>query len=332
MATFPWLAEHRPLATVVAAIAVFGAGAVLAQQPAAIFRANVNLVKVIASVKNSKGELVGALKQADFRVFDNGVEQKIAVFEPQSSQAVSVALMIDVSGSTAKDLKYETDSAAKFLQALLAGGNPADSVALYGFDSDVQRWHPFTHNYSSLETSLKTIHGSGGTSLYDAIYLGANELEPRSGRKVIVVVSDGGETTSSIKDIAKPLKAAQLADAVIYAVVVVPITNDAGRNTGGEHALYYMAAGTGGRQFYPSSGKELDKAFADIIAELRTQYFLGYYPTGVPLPKDPYHKVEVRVGSPDLVVNARNGYYGDAEGTVNSANAPVATPVERKKK
>jgi Ca-activated chloride channel family protein len=330
---FRWLAEHKTAALALAA-AVLGVGAVLAQQqPAPLFRTNVSLVHVIASVKNSKGELVGALKQSDFRVFDNGVEQKIAVFEPESSQALSVALMIDASGSTAKDLKYETDSAAKFLRALLTGGsNPQDAVALYSFDADVTEERSFTHNYSSLETALKYIKGSGGTSLYDAIYQGAHQLEPRRGRKVIVVISDGGNTTSTI-DIQKALKAAQLADAVIYAVVVVPITNDAGRNLNGEHALYYMAMGTGGRQFYPSLGKELDKAFADIIAELRTQYFLGYYPSGVPLPKDPYHKLEVRVGSPDLVVSARNGYYGDAEGAGGSATAPVAViPSGQKKK
>jgi Ca-activated chloride channel homolog len=330
---FQWLVEHEPVAVVVAALAVLFGSIVLAQQPATIFRENVSLVHVIASVKNSKGELVGALKQSDFRLFDNGVEQKIAVFEPQSSQALSVALMIAVSGSTAKDLKYETDSAAKFLQALLSGSNTEDAVALYTFDSDVNNVRFFTHNYASLASALKYVHGSGGTSLYDAIYLGAHNLESRMGRKIIVIVTDGGETTSTIKGIQVPLREAQLADAVIYAVVVVPITNDAGRNTAGEHALIFMAQGTGGRTFFPGLSKDLDKAFADIIAELRTQYFLGYYPTAVPLPKDPYHKLEVKVASPDLVVSARNGYYGDAEGVSrSSANAPVATPVERKKK
>jgi Ca-activated chloride channel family protein len=231
--------------------------------------------------------------------------------------------MIDASGSTAKDLKYETDSATKFLHALLSEGNLTDSVALFSFDSDVREIRPFTHSYSLLDNALKTIHGSGGTSLYDAIYLASHELEARQGRKVIVIVSDGGDTTSTA-DTHKALKGAQFADAVLYAVVVVPITNEAGRNTGGEHALIFMAKGTGGQTFFPTYGKELDKAFADIISELRTQYFLGYYPKDVPLTKDPFHKLEVRVASPGLRVDARIGYYGDAEGAAGPQDAHVA--------
>jgi Ca-activated chloride channel family protein len=129
-----------------------------------------------------------------------------------------------------------------------------------------------------------------------------------------------------------------MSDAVIYPVVVVPITNEAGRNTGGEHALIFMAEGTGGRTFFPTFGKELDKAFADIVTELRTQYYLGYYPRGVPLPKDPFHKLEIRLSSPnlassDLRVSARNGYYGEAEGAGGSPDAHIAvTPAGRKKK
>ena len=152
------------------------------------------------------------------------------------------------------------------------------------------------------------------------------------GRKIIVIVTDGGETTSTMP-IEKCLRAAQFADAVIYPVVVLPITNEAGRNTGGEHSLIFMAEGTGGRTFFPGFGKDLDQAFADIISELRTQYFMAYYPQGVPLTKNPFHKLEVQVDRPDLRVQARNGYYGEAEGAGGSADAPVAvTPTGRKKK
>jgi Ca-activated chloride channel family protein len=324
----------RTVAVAAVAAAICGT-AVPAQQPA-VFHSNVSLVHMIASVKNSKGELVGALRQSDFQIFDNGVPQEIKVFERQTSQPLSIALMIDVSGSTAKDLKYETDSATKFLHALLSEGSPEDAVALFSFDSDVNELRHFTHNYLSLDNALKFIHGSGGTSLYDAIYLASHELEARQGRKVIVVITDGGNTTSSM-GIEKALKGAQFADAVIYAVVVVPITNEAGRNTGGEHALIFMAEGTGGQTFFPGYGKELDKAFSDILGELRTQYFLGFYPHDVPLPKNPFHKLELRVASADLRVSARIGYYGDAEGAGGSQDAPVAgtpaaTPAARKKK
>jgi Ca-activated chloride channel family protein len=317
----------------IAAIWAVVCGGIVLAQPATVFHDNVSMVHVIAAVKNSKGESVGALQKSNFKLFDNGVPQEIRVFERQTSQALSITLLIDASGSTAKDLKYEIDSATKFLHALLSEGNAEDAVALFSFDSDVTEVRRFTHNYPSLDAALKSVHGSGGTSLYDAIYFASKELESRSGRKVMVVISDGGNTTSTIKSIEKPLREAQFADAVIYPVVVLPITNEAGRNTGGEHALEFMAAGTGGHAFYPDFGNQLDKAFSDILTELRTQYFLAYYPKDVPLTKNAFHKLELRVDLPDLVVSARNGYYGDAEGADRSPDAQIAvTPAERKKK
>ena len=109
------------------------------------------------------------------------------------------------------------------------------------------------------------------------------------------------------------LEAAQLADAVLYAIQVVPITNDAGRNLGGENALAGLAAGTGGRVFIPSAAPEIDAAFSEILAELRTQYFLGYYPRNLPPGSERFHRVEVGVRRPGLRVLARSGYYGDVE-------------------
>jgi len=292
--------------------AVLSAGALLAQQPT-VFRSNVNLVRVVATVKTLAGQTVGTLGKDEFEVYDNGAKQQIAVFEHQTEQALSVILMVDTSGSTAKELKYEADSASRFFHALLDEGNAEDSAALFTFNWEIREQQPFTRDLKALDARLKLMHGEAGTAMYDAVYLGAGRLEPRSGRKVIVVVTDGGDTVSS-KTVHQALEAAQLADAVIYAVVVMPITNDAGRNLGGEHALEFMAEGTGGRCFVPSVGAELDKAFAAIITELRTQYLLGYYPRDVPLNRDRFHKLEVRVTRPDLRVSARNGYYGEVEG------------------
>jgi Ca-activated chloride channel family protein len=306
-------------------------GLVLAQQPPVI-RINVNLVRVVATVKTQAGELVGALRREDFQVFDNGAPQEVAVFERQTDQPLSVALMVDTSGSTAKELKFETDSASRFLKALLSEGNAGDMVALYTFNWEIWQNHYFTHNYTSLANSLKNLRGDAGTSLYDAIYLVAHDLEDREGRKVMIVVTDGGDTTSA-KTLKQALEATQLADGIIYPVVVMPITNDAGRNIGGENALTFMAEGTGGRTFLPSIGPELDRAFMEIIDELRTQYVLGFYPKNVPLTKDRFHKIEVKVRRPDLRVSARNGYYGEAEGTSGTPDARISvTPEQRKKR
>jgi Ca-activated chloride channel homolog len=93
----------------------------------------------------------------------------------------------------------------------------------------------------------------------------------------------------------------------------------------------FMAEGTGGRTFFPSGGLQLDLAFRDIMAELRTQYGLGFYPRGVPLTKEPFHKLEVRVTRPELRVSARNGYYGESDGTTGSPDSRISVAPERKK-
>jgi len=238
--------------------------------------------------------------------------------------------MIDTSGSTAKELKFEIESASKFLRALLVEGNPKDALALYSFDYDITLEHDFTHNFGGLERQLRQLRGSAGTSLYEAVIYASRRMEGREGRKVLVLVTDGGDTTSK-SDLHAAVREAQLADAVAYPVVVLPITNPAGRNTGGENALAFLAQNTGGRTFYPSNAKELDKVFADIISELRTQYVLGFYPHNVPLTKDPFHKLEVRVKSPDLRPSYRQGYYGEVEGGASDEAARPTVNPERKK-
>jgi len=288
------------------------AGLALAAALGAQIRVDVRLVRVLATVKNPAGELVGALNKEDFEILDNGVPQQVAVFERQTEQPLSIAMMVDASGSTAKDLKFEVDSVVRFFKALFAEGNPKDAVALYSFNYQVTLHNFFTHNQSPLEHSLRTIQGEAGTSLYDAIFFASRELESRDGRKVMVIVTDGGDTTS-VKDFHTALDSAQLANASIYPVLVVPITNEAGRNIGGEHALTTMALGTGGRVFQPTLGAALDIAFSDIIKDLRTQYLLAYYPKDVPPTKNRFHRLQVRVRRPDLRVTARNGYYGEAE-------------------
>ena len=101
----------------------------------------------------------------DFEIFDNGVQQEIAVFERQTEQPLSVALLVDTSGSTAKELKYEIDSASRFLHALFAEGNPEDAVALYTFNYEVREQQPFTRNLTRRSMRrLKSLHGEAGTA------------------------------------------------------------------------------------------------------------------------------------------------------------------------
>jgi Ca-activated chloride channel family protein len=277
-----------------------------------VFRVDVRLVRLLASVKDASGRLIGSLNKSDFTVFDNGVAQQISLFEHHTEQPLSIALLIDNSGSTAKELRYELDSVERFLRALLREGNTGDAVALYSFNWQVTLLNSFTRRMTRIENNLRVLRSEGGTSLYDAIYLASRDLELREGRHVIVVVTDGGDTTSA-KTYHNALEAAQVADTVMYPVLVMPITNDAGRNIGGENALTTLAASTGGRVFAPSLGAELDNAFSDILRELRTQYLIGFYPRNAPATKDRFHTLRVNVRGTGLRVLTRNGYYGDSD-------------------
>jgi Ca-activated chloride channel family protein len=282
------------------------------QEPETVFHSDVQLVRILATVKDRAGALVGSLEKSDFTVRDNGVPQQISVFERQTDQPLSVALLIDNSGSTAKDLKYETDSLTRFLRAILREGNPEDAVSLYSFNWEIVKLNGFTRNVQPVERSLRALRGEAGTALYDAILLASRDIEDRPGRKILVIVTDGGDTVSH-SDFARATEAAQLADAVIYPVLVIPIKNDAGRNSGGENALTTLAERTGGRVFEPSLGAALDQAFEQILRDLRTQYLIGFYPHGLPPTKERFHTLDVGVSSADFSVTARNGYYGETQ-------------------
>jgi Ca-activated chloride channel family protein len=276
-----------------------------------VFKVDVQLVRVLTTVKDPSGKLIGSLKKEEFTIKDNGVPQQISVFEHHTETPLSIALMVDTSGSTAKDLKYEVTSVGRFLRSMFHEGNPDDRVAMYSFNWEIVRQWGYSHNLMQLEKSMKNFKAEAGTSMYDAIYLGSQDLEDREGRHVMVIVTDGADTVSS-KTYQQALQALHHADTVFYAILVVPITNDAGRSTGGENALTTLARDTGGRVFAPSIGPGLDAAFDEILHDLRTQYLIGYYPKNVPLTKNPFHTIEIKTSLPDLRVISRNGYYGKA--------------------
>lgn len=289
------------------ALLMFAALSAAGAQPQ--FSVDVRLVRLLVNVKGPSGQLVGSLNKDEFTVYDCDVPQQIAVFERYTTTPLSVAVLVDTSGSTRKDWQTEVRSIDKFLRALFEEGNPRDMAALFTFNYDVTLQHDFTRNARTLEERLRFIRPEGGTSLYDAIYHAGDELQRRDGRHVIVLVSDGGNTTSS-KAYKDALESAQRADAVIYPIVVVPIANDAGRNLGGEHALETLAESTGGRWF-GAGLNDLDRTFVKILEDLRAQYMLGYYPSNLPPGTPKFHTVRVDLKRTDLRAQTRTGYYGD---------------------
>jgi Ca-activated chloride channel family protein len=266
-------------------------------------------------VKDRNGSPVGSLESRNFQVADNGVPQQIAVFERQTEQPLSIAVLIDDSGSTAIDLKYETDSVTRFVRAVTRSGNPQDTVALYSFNWEVVKQTGFTRDPAAIDRRLRELNGVGGTSLFDAILLASRDIQDRQGRKVLIIVTDGGDNLSKTS-FQRAAEAAQLADAVIFPVLVMPVTADAGRNIGGENALTTFAERTGGRVFQPTLGAAMDKAFDGILRDLRTQYLLAFYPKNVPLSADRFHSLTLTTlgegADPSWKVSARSGYYGDA--------------------
>lgn len=286
-------------------------GVAVAAQEAPVFKVDVRLVRLLATVKRPDGQLVGGLRKTDFILEDSGVRQEIALFERQTEQPLSIVLLIDTSASTAKDLKYEIDSAARFLRAVVREGHREDSLSLYSFNHDVNQRTGFTRDARQIQRALTRLKAEAGTSLYDAFTFAAEALEPREGRRVIVVVTDGGDTTSA-RTYHQALRSIHAADAILYSIVVMPITNDAGRNTGGENALVTMSRSTGGRVFFPAVGPTLDDAFTQILRDLRTQYLLGYYPRNLPpAPANRFRAIRLSVTQTDLQAFSRGGYYGE---------------------
>ena len=194
--------------------------------------------------------------------YEDGIEQKLAVFERESEMPLSIVMALDTSMSTRKDLPLEIASARKFAHTLF---RPVDSISLYQFSTYVSQALPFTNDERRLDFALNHLRTGAATALYDAIYLSAQSLERRQGRKVLVLITDGGDTSSKT-DYPEALRAAQIAETIIYSIIMVPIEADAGRDTGGEHALIQLSHDTGGKFYYATSLAQLDDAFHQIDA------------------------------------------------------------------
>jgi Ca-activated chloride channel homolog len=237
------------------------------------FHVNVRLVNVFVNVTDATGAPVGGLTQDDFQLSEDGISQKIAYFERDTSMPLSLVLAIDTSGSVRKDIDAERREAHEFMRALL---RPVDGMDLFDFNSWVREVVPFTSNLHRLDDGLGNLSSGGGTALYDAVYLAAERLAPRHGRKVLVILSDGDDTVKDVS-FAEALEKAVRSEVMVYSLIDLPILADAGRDTGGEHALITLSQGTGGKYYYAQFG-DLSDAFRKVSEDLRTQYLIGYYP------------------------------------------------------
>ena len=269
-------------------------------------RVETDLVTVPATVLDASGKPVADLPESAFRLSQDGVPQTIAKFETQTNRPLELALMVDSSLSTIQDTKFEDQATARFIHLVV---QPADLLGVFEFSDYVTALSDFSANVAKLEAAAERIAPGAGTSLYDAIVLGSEQLEklPQDRRRVIVLVTDAGETTSR-SSFEAARQAAVASEGLLYTILIRAVASEAGRNTGGEHAIETIIDSTGGAIYYPKSMMNLDAMFQQISRELRTQYLISYYPEPKAKP-GAYCRIELDIPNGSYTLHYRKGYF-----------------------
>jgi len=289
-----------------------------AQEPQQPIRVQVSLVNLFATVRDKHKKLITDLTQNEFRILEDGQEQKIAFFSHETSLPITLGLLIDTSGSEERMLPAEQEAASRFLARVL---RPGDLSMVITFDLDVDLLADFTSDRAVLERAIQRARinaprqpitvqgplpsrGSKGTNLYDAIYLACHDkLAEEAGRKAIVILTDAEDTGSKLR-LENALEAAQRTDTVVHILLVA----DPLYGGGNEGVARKLTEETGGRTITVRNEKKLQEAFDQISEELRSQYILGYYPTN-PARDGRFRKIKIDTTRGDLHVLARRGYY-----------------------
>lgn len=318
-----------------------------------VVRVETNLVAMPVSVLDRDGRFIAGLQQKDFKIFENGIEQKVEYFQ-SVEQPFTVVLMIDVSPSTAFQIDQIHDGAIAFVEQL----RPADKVMVIAFDDNVRVLSQPTNNRRVLREAIYQAQFGDGTSLYEAVdHVINRELVNIPGRKAVVLFTDGVDTTSRRANYQSTIADVEEVDALFYPIrygtertygragggggyggdddededwigVILggnrrqPQRRSSRRGPAGtspeEYAtglryLETLAANSGGRKFEAISLYNLEASFAGIAEELRRQYSLGYYPDKAGQPGE-RRRISVRVARPNVMVKAKNTYvFGQSE-------------------
>jgi len=278
-----------------------------------VFSVDVASVDVLFTVTDKKGRSVRNLKQEQIKVYEDDNPQTITTFSAEANLPLTIALLIDVSGSVRDKLRFEREAAERFFESTLARGK--DRALAITFDTRVELIQDYTDDPDQLARSMRRIRAGGGTALYDAVQVAVNrKLKDQEGRRILVMITDGDDTASR-STLVDALTAAHRNDVIIYIIS----TNSSGfwgdKNWQGDDILKKLAEPTGGRVFSPTKASELSSSFRDIAQELRLQYALSYSPTN--LARDGGYR-QIRIEAPDKrhVVRARAGYYAPRSGDV----------------
>jgi VWFA-related protein len=286
----------------------------------------VDVVSILASVRDKKGALVPSLTKEDFTVYEDGKVQPIKYFTRETDLPLTIGLLIDVSGSQRNLIDIERQAASQFFSQVLRS---KDQAFLMSFGEEAELLQDFTNSAKLLTSAMRdlrvssgvgglgpgpvpTIGGPRGTVLYDAIFLGAHDqMQKEVGRKVIVVITDGVDEGSRLK-IDAAVEAAQKADAVIYSIEYYDASGYGGlgwgMGSGGSGALHRLSDDTGGHVFRVDRKNTLDVVFKQLQEEMRSQYAIGYTPTNDK--KDgTYRKLDIKLANKDLKAQSRKGYF-----------------------
>jgi Ca-activated chloride channel family protein len=294
---------------VVALLALLGNDlAAQPDQPTATFRSSVELVPISAVVKDRRGRLVTSLSATDFEIFDNSQRRPIIGFQVDRSSPVTLALLLDISGSMrmGPKLTFARQVLEKLVERLEAG---RDEAGLFTFDAALQEQQPFTVYPTTVTPVVDSLRPFGTTSLYDAIAATARRLAERaSPRRAIVVITDGLDTSSALT----PAEVSGLASSIdvpVYLVVTLPEI-DADLSERGVYRsnadLRDLAWWTGGDLQVVSRSEHAGAAADQILSELRHQYLMAIESAV----ESEWRALDVRLRNRNLTVRARSGYFG----------------------
>ncbi len=279
------------------------------QQPSSQIRVEVLEVNVLVTVLDKQGRFVTDLTKDRFSIEEDKAPQEITKFARETSLPLTVALMIDTSGSVRLKLDFEKRAASWFLNQII---QPDDQAMLVEFDTGATLLHDFTNRPSALVEELKGLRAGGGTALFDALYRVANEkMIGVSPRRVIVIVSDGDDLNSK-RTLEEAVEQVQRSEAAIYAIGTAKF--GASSEPGGEKILKTLSEQTGGTLFLPYSEEQFEGAFEKINEELRSQYSLTYVPTNRKMDQQ-FRQIKVRIkDDKGLTIRYKKGYFAPRRG------------------
>jgi Ca-activated chloride channel family protein len=274
--------------------------------PNDVVRISSNLVPIPVSVVDRRGNAVISLKLDDFELRVDGEVRALSDLT-RSETSVRLAMLFDNSGSLDAAREFEKQAAIRFFRKVLRA---KDEAAIYSIETDSYLAQPLTHDLLRLEQTVAMFgKPEGGTSLFDAIVAASSYLRPYSGRRVLVIVSDGIETTSRLSDFDQVVQHVLADDAQIYVVQTGLYEGANLRALAAERRMEQLSGQTGGAVYLPKTTDQLDVAFDQIAADLSQQYVLSYYPSAEHRDGQ-LHKLELRIKSRnDVRVRSRRGYY-----------------------